>query len=163
MGEQDVTAGQAGTGPVVVRPVEAGDEAAWKTLYRGYRDFYRLTPDDAVIDRVWAWIQDPATVVEGLVAELDGELVGLANHRAFHRPSTGTIGTFLDDLFVDPSRRRTGAATALLARLGEDAATQGRSVVRWITAGDNADARALYDRVATATPWVTYDLSPGVR
>jgi len=32
--------------------------------------------------------------------------------------------------------------------------------VRWITAGDNATARRLYDAVATATPWVTYDMGP---
>ncbi|GAA3606334.1 GNAT family N-acetyltransferase [Agrococcus terreus] len=152
-----------GDATVTVRAVEATDEAAWKALYRGYRDFYRLDPDDAVVDRVWAWIQDATTVVEGIVAERDGQLVGLANHRAFHRPSTGTIGTYLDDLFVDPSVRRSGAATALLARLREDAAAQGRSVVRWITASDNADARSLYDREAAETRWVTYDMAPTPR
>jgi hypothetical protein len=33
-------------------------------------------------------------------------------------------------------------------------------VVRWITDVNNARARRLYDSVAAATPWVTYDLSP---
>jgi hypothetical protein len=32
--------------------------------------------------------------------------------------------------------------------------------VRWITAADNATAQRLYDRVATKTAWVTYDLVP---
>ena len=37
---------------------------------------------------------------------------------------------------------------------------RGWSVVRWITAEDNATAQRLYDRHATRTPWVTYDLTP---
>jgi len=41
------------------------------------------------------------------------------------------------------------------------AAQRGASVVRWITAADNAHARALYDELATRTPWVTYDMAPG--
>ncbi|EFI59422.1 GCN5-related N-acetyltransferase, partial [Comamonas thiooxydans] len=28
----------------------------------------------------------------------------------------------------------------------------------WITAGSNAQARQLYDKLASATDWVTYDL-----
>ena len=35
---------------------------------------------------------------------------------------------------------------------------RGWSVIRWITAADNARARAVYDRVAVETPWVTYDI-----
>jgi hypothetical protein len=34
-------------------------------------------------------------------------------------------------------------------------------VIRWITADDNYRARAVYDRVATRTKWVTYDLKLG--
>jgi hypothetical protein len=36
---------------------------------------------------------------------------------------------------------------------------QGHSVVRWITAADNARARGLYDKVAQAGDWVTYDIT----
>lgn len=148
------------TGVVRVRPVAPADEPAWRRLFAAYREFYGLADDDAVLDRVWAWLLDDHVVVEGLVAELDGELVGLAHHRAFHRPSTGTVGTWLDDLFVHPSVRGSGAGRALVDRLTEDAAERGRSVVRWITADDNHAARALYDSMADATRWVTYDRRP---
>ncbi|MBO0901765.1 hypothetical protein J1G42_14350 [Cellulomonas sp. zg-ZUI222] len=40
------------------------------------------------------------------------------------------------------------------------AAQRGASVVRWITAADDADTRALYDELTTRTPWVTYDMAP---
>jgi hypothetical protein len=48
----------------------------------------------------------------------------------------------------------------LIHRLTEIAGSEGRSVVRWITADDNHPAQALYDQVATRTHWVTYDAAP---
>jgi ribosomal protein S18 acetylase RimI-like enzyme len=90
----------------------------------------------------------------------DGRLIGLAHFRPFARPLSATTGGFLDDLFVAPEARGSGAAEALLAELKAIAGQRGWSVVRWITAEDNARARALYDRVATQTQWVTYDLKP---
>lgn len=144
-----------------VRSVAPEDEPTWKTLYSGYRDFYRLPSDQDVVDRVWAWLLDDAVPVVGLVAvdEL-GTVVGLANTRAFHRPSSGTIGTYLDDLFVHPDHRGTGTGRALLRHIAGDAHASGRSIVRWITAEDNWTARRLYDSVSTGTRWVTYDMTP---
>ena len=36
-----------------------------------------------------------------------------------------------------------------------------RPLVRWITSSDNAPARGLYDQIAEATHWVTYDMRLG--
>ena len=148
-------------GSVLVRAVSPDDEAAWTILYEGYRRFYRLAPDPAVVARVWSWLLDPDHEVRGLVVVSDGGPVGLAHYRRFARPSSGTTGLYLDDLFVRPQDRAAGAGRLLLGTLSELAEREGRSVVRWITAEDNATARRLYDAVASATPWVTYDLVPG--
>lgn len=40
------------------------------------------------------------------------------------------------------------------------AAERGWGVVTWITAADNQVARGLYDQVAEAQPWITYDMAP---
>ena len=146
--------------PTSVRPVEVADESRWKALYADYRAFYELDPDSGVVDRVWSWLLDDDNEVQGLVAVREGLVVGLANHRRFHRPASGTVGTYLDDLFVDPAVRGSGAGRALLDHLGTAAGAEGRSVVRWITAEDNRTARSLYDSVALATHWVTYDRVP---
>lgn len=146
---------------VAVRSIEPEDRVRWAELYRAYREFYRLTPDDAVIERVWGWILDPANEVACLVASVDGRVVGLAHYRRFARPSSGTVGLFLDDLFADAEARGQGVGRALLAELSRLSAREGNSVVRWITAADNTTARRLYDGAATATSWVTYDLGPG--
>jgi GNAT superfamily N-acetyltransferase len=145
---------------ITVRNVAESDFERWAELYRGYREFYRLSPDEDVIRRVWAWLHDDRTGVRGLLAEHGNTIIGLAHYRRFYRPSSGTIGLYLDDLFTDPDARGNGAGAALLTALGSLASSEGCSVVRWITASDNATARGLYDKVARATPWVTYDLSP---
>jgi hypothetical protein len=44
-----------------------------------------------------------------------------------------------------------------LAQLGRQ---RGWSVIRWITAEANYRARAVYDRKAGRTKWLTYDLKP---
>lgn len=148
---------------LVVRLTTRADEASWRTLYRGYRDFYRVEPSDAAIDTVWGWIHDPAHETRGLVAEHDGAVVGLAHFRTFARPLSASHGLFLDDLFTSADARGLGVGSALLTRLAEIARDEGATVVRWITADDNVTARSLYDKVAKQTPWVTYDLAPAVQ
>ena len=146
---------------VVIRPVEQRDREQWARLFRGYREFYELEPSDEVVERVWGWLHDPSAELGAFVAERGDRLVGLAHHRRFLRPSAGSIGVYLDDLFTDPDERGGGVGRALVLRMADLAAQEGASVVRWITAKDNARARRLYDSVAAATPWVTYDLGPG--
>jgi GNAT superfamily N-acetyltransferase len=145
-----------------VRPVRPDDEQRWSELYAGYRDFYRLPQDAAAVATTWGWVIAGQHGLRGLVA-VDGtdRPIALANLRVFARPSSASIGLYLDDLFTDPEVRGTGAGSALIDRAAGIAAEEGLSVVRWITADDNAVARRVYDRLATATAWVTYDRRPG--
>jgi quercetin dioxygenase-like cupin family protein/L-amino acid N-acyltransferase YncA len=144
-----------------VRPPREEDYPPWRELYRGYADFYRAEQPEESARTVWGWIHDPGHEVSGLVVEdHDGEVVGLAHYRPFARPLTATTGGFVDDLFVDPARRGSGAVDALFAALGRIAVERGWSVIRGITAQDNHRARAKYDRLATRTHWVTYDWVP---
>lgn len=144
----------------VVRP-EARHRPAWERLYAAYAEFYRTEQTPEMRERVWNWLQDEDEELEGFLAlDAGGEPVGLAHFREFSRPLSATKGGFLDDLFVAPEARGSGAAPALLQALAEEARRRGWSVVRWITAEDNYRARGAYDKVATRTPWVTYDLAP---
>ena len=144
-----------------VRKVEYQDAAAWASLYTGYRTFYKQSVDPAVVDKAWQWVRSGEHGLIGLVAVDDQDVpLALANLRWFARPSTGTLGLYLDDLFTSPSARGQGAARALLARAATLAQDGGANVVRWITAADNDSARRVYDAVAVATPWVTYDMKP---
>lgn len=143
---------------MIIRGPEAGDFEAWARLYAGYAAFYRVEQTEEMRARVWSWIGDPGHEVQGLVAEVDGVLVGLAHLRPFARPLSASVGGFLDDLFVDPEARGSGAAKALIGAVEAEGRRRGWTVLRWITAENNYRARGVYDQVATRTPWVTYDI-----
>lgn len=143
----------------IIRPAESKDRSAWDTLYQGYAQHYKVAQTSEMRDRVWSWIHDPAAETEALVAQAsDNTLIGLAHFRPFARPLAASVGGFLDDLFVTPEERGSGAADALIDGVKGIALERGWSVVRWITAEDNYRGRGVYDRVATKTKWVTYDI-----
>lgn len=142
---------------IIRKPTEA-DRAAWEILYAGYAAFYKVAQTTEMRATVWGWIQDPAQQTEGLVAETGSQLIGLAHFRPYARPLSASTGGFLDDLFVDPAARGSGAAKALIDAVCDVGQVRGWTVIRWITAEDNYRARGLYDRVAERTKWVTYDM-----
>ncbi len=145
-----------------VVPVTPERRAEWETLYAGYAGFYRVEQTSAMRETVWRWLFDPGHASEGLLAlDAQGHAVGLAHFRPFARPLSASTGGFLDDLFVAPAARGSGAAQALIAAIADIGRQRGWSVIRWITAEDNARARAVYDRLADRTHWLTYDIRLG--
>jgi ribosomal protein S18 acetylase RimI-like enzyme len=145
--------------PYTVSAPEAADRDRWRQLYRAYADFYREPLADEQLDRVWSWLTDPAHDVKALlVRDRSGEVVGLAHYRPYFRPLAATVAGHLDDLFVEPAARGTGAVDALLDALRTVAQQRGWAKVRWITADDNHRARNKYDQVAERTMWVVYDM-----
>lgn len=144
---------------LTVRPVKDHDRADWERLYQGYADFYRVEQTPEMRARVWLWLHDPLSEVEGLVCEdALGNVIGLTHFRRFTRPLAASTGCFLDDLFVSPDARGSGAAQALIGAVRDIAEKRGWSLVRWITAEDNYRGRGAYDKLATRTTWVTYDI-----
>ena len=143
-------------------PLQPQHRDAWERLYAGYADFYRVTQTPEMRATVWSWIMDPAHEVKALVAEdAAGQAIGLAHFRPFARPLSASTGGFLDDLFVDPAHRGARVADALIEALAAIGRERGWSVIRWITAENNYRGRAVYDRLAARTPWVTYDIRLG--
>lgn len=135
------------------------DREQWERLYRGYADFYQVPMNDEILDRVWSWIFSDQQRFFSLIAkDLQGNALGLMHYREMASPLRGTFVGFLDDLFVSPKGRGTGVVDALYDQLEKEAATQQWPLVRWITADDNYRGRAVYDRLATKTKWVTYQL-----
>lgn len=144
---------------VTVRPIAPTDKDSWDTLYQGYAKFYGVDQTQEMRDRVWGWITDPDHEVNCFVAEQDGKLIGLTHYRPFFSPLSANVKGFLDDLFVDPATRGSGAAQALIDAVSAEGREKGWAVIRWITADDNYRARGVYDRVATRTGWITYDIA----
>lgn len=143
---------------ITVRDLIAADEAAWRRMFVDYGVFYETEFDDAVLAGVWTWLMDADHEVRAVVAvDGDGIPFGFANYRRLADTFTAGPGWSLDDLWVDPTARGAGAATALIEAVTVRAASGGGGTVRWITAADNLRAQRVYDRVATRASWVTYE------
>jgi GNAT superfamily N-acetyltransferase len=127
--------------------VSAEDKADWRVLIDGYADFYAVAMNDEIADRVWTWLLDPSHVLEGLLTrDSNGLAVGIAHVRACPRSLGGYDIGFLDDIFVLPEARGSGAADAMFAALKDIATNRGWPTIRWITQHFNERGRAFYDR-----------------
>ena len=131
-----------------VRKVEIADKERWRELFDAYIVFYESELTEEQYELTWNRIHSDFNM-HGLVAERDGKIIGIAHY--LFRPSTWAVNDFcyLEDLFVDPSVRGTGAGRALIEALKEIAQAAGSNRLYWTTAPDNATARRLYDSVAT--------------
>ncbi|MGA2535972.1 MAG: GNAT family N-acetyltransferase [Terracidiphilus sp.] len=148
------------TGEIVIRPVEPGDFAPWKQLWDGYNAFYgragATALPDAVTKMTWARFFDAGEPVHALVAERDGELIGLV-HYIFHRTTISIALTcYLQDLFTLESARGNGVGRRLIERVYDIARQAGSGRVYWLTHETNDTAMKLYDKVAEKSGFVVY-------
>ena len=131
-------------------------------LMRAYCDFYEVTPtDDALLAMSRVLIADPEHEGVQLIARADGsgEPIGFAT--VFWSWSTtvaARIGT-MNDLYVSPAGRGSGAADELIKACVERCRERGAVRLEWQTARDNVRAQAVYERVGgRRSQWVDYSL-----
>ncbi|AVW91268.1 GNAT family N-acetyltransferase [Celeribacter baekdonensis] len=146
--------------PLTIRPLTPEDRTPWAALWRDYLSFYETALPQEIYDATFARLVDPQAVERGaLVAELDGQLIGLV-HYIFHAHNWRVEDVcYLQDLFVSEAARGTGAGRALIEGVYALADAHGTPNVYWMTQDFNATARQLYDRLATLTPFIKYSRS----
>ena len=145
---------------LVVCALAQGDYDAWLPLWDGYNSFYgRSGPtalDPAITAVTWDRFFDEGEPVHALVAERDGEIVGLV-HYLFHRTTTMIAPTcYLNDLFTSPQARGAGVGRALIEAVYQRARAAGSTRVYWSTHETNAAAQRLYDHVAQKSGFIIY-------
>jgi GNAT superfamily N-acetyltransferase len=144
---------------IKVTSLSEQDREQWEQLYRGYADFYQVPMNDEILNKVWGWVFSDQQRFFSLIAkDNQGNALGLMHYREMASPLRGAFVGFLDDLFVLPHGRGKGVVDALYNQLEKEAAKQQWPLVRWITAENNYRGRAVYDRLAEKTKWVTYQL-----
>ncbi|WP_426936550.1 N-acetyltransferase family protein [Brevibacterium sp. LE-L] len=96
----------------------------------------------------------------GLVAEVDGEVIGIAIW--FHSFSTwtGRNGIWLEDLYVSPEHRGIGAGKALLGRLAQICQERGLARLEWCVLKWNTPSIGFYESLGAKAQdeWETYRL-----
>ena len=145
---------------ISIRPLTARDEKDWRRLWTAYLDFYETTLPEVVYQTAFdRLLTEDAHEFQGLVAERDGKLVGLA-HFLFHRTLWATTDTcYLMDLFADPEVRGQGIGRALIEATRQRALEAGIPSLYWMTQEFNYPGRTLYDKVAEKTPFIVYEIN----
>jgi GNAT superfamily N-acetyltransferase len=139
-----------------IRPLTPADEDRWRALWAGYLKFYRADVADDVTDHTFARLLDPGSGMGGLVAERDGQVIGLCNY-LFHASTWSKAPTcYLQDLFVDPAARGSGAAKGLILACEEAARAAGAFRLYWLTQEYNGPARSLYDTITPRSSFIVY-------
>jgi GNAT superfamily N-acetyltransferase len=141
--------------------VTPGDRDQWRPLFDGYAAFYDVDMTDAIANTTFGWLLDPEHALEGLITrDTDNRAVGIAHVRACPRPLGGCEIGFLDDMFVSPDARGSGAADAIFDALQELAVDRGWPAIRWITQHFNERGRGFYDRYTNGpTDFIVYQRS----
>jgi len=78
------------------------------------------------------------------VAELEGEVAGIAVWFLNYSTWTGRPGIYLEDLFVSEAARGTGAGKALFKALAAEAAERGCARIDWAVLDWNTPAMDFY-------------------
>ena len=145
---------------IAVRDIEQRDRAQWHALFASYNAFYgRVGPTtlpDEIVETTWQRFFDAAEPVHALVAERDGQLVGLA-HYLFHRSTTQVqLTCYLQDLYTSEQSRGAGVGRELILTVYDRALASGSPKVYWQTHKTNSTAMQLYDKVAERSGFIVY-------
>ena len=128
-------------------------------LYKGYAEFYKMPMNDDILDKVWSWIFDEEIKFYAIgIKSSEGELIGFMHFREMPSPLRGSLVGFLDDLYIHPDFRGSGAVQSLFKELKSIAKENNWPYVRWITASDNYRARKVYDKLSGVIDFVTYQM-----
>jgi GNAT superfamily N-acetyltransferase len=143
-----------------IRPLQPSDEADWRRLWTGYLQFYQTeVPETVYASTFQRLLGDDPRDFNALVAEADGQLLGLT-HYLFHRHAWRIEDVcYLQDLYVAPEARGLGLGRALIEAVYARADAVGAPAVYWLTQDFNATARQLYDRIAKVSPFIRYNRS----
>jgi GNAT superfamily N-acetyltransferase len=96
---------------------------------------------------------------DALVAEVDGEIVGMSLYFFAYYTWVGK-SLYLDDLYVKQAHRGTGIGGALLRETIEIAKQEKCKRMRWQVLNWNRDAHGVYDKIGATldNEWINCDL-----
>jgi GNAT superfamily N-acetyltransferase len=137
---------------IVVRPAEASDRSLVRAFITELADYERLSHEVSITDAdVEAALFGPAPRAFCDIADVDGQSVGFALWYYTFSTFEGRFGIWLEDLFVRPNWRGTGAGKALMARLARRCVDEGLARLEWAVLDWNTPSIAFYDALGAET------------
>lgn len=147
---------------IAVRPATSADAATIVGFIRGLAEYERLAHEVKITEADIAdalFCASPRAFCD--IAEAEGQPVGFALWFYNYSTFEGRFGLYLEDIFVVPEARGTGAGLALMRRLAQRCRDEGLARLEWQVLDWNATAIAFYNRLgATSGPeWIPRRLS----
>ena len=143
--------------PLEIRPLMAEDRTDLGQMWGDYLSFYETDVAPEIYETTFARLIDSTNPVQNaLVAELDGAAVGIV-HYIYHAHNWRAEDVcYLQDLYAKEAVRGQGVGRALIEAVYGAADANGTPSVYWMTQDFNENARLLYDRIGTLTPFIKY-------
>ena len=143
--------------PLNIRPLVAEDRVDWGQMWGDYLSFYDTEVTPEIYETTFARLINPAKRVQNArVAELDGAAVGIVHYIYQAHNWRAEDVCYLQDLYVKDTVRGQGIGRALIEETYAAADANGTPNVYWMTQDFNRNARLLYDRIGTLTPFIKY-------
>jgi GNAT superfamily N-acetyltransferase len=147
--------------PLVIREARADDVPLLLALFRELAEYERLQDQlqatEELLDRA-LFSERPAA--QALVAERGADPVGYALFYPTFSTFLAIQGVWLEDLFVRPAHRKSGAGRALLAAVAARARERGAERLEWSALDWNELALGFYRGLGAQRmdEWVTHRL-----
>lgn len=137
-----------------LRPAQARDVPALVGLIEELAEFEGLSHLlSLTADRLHTHLFGDKAVVEALIGEIEGEVVGFALFFTNFSTFLGKPGLYLEDLYVRSAQRGSGLGKGLLTRLAQIALERDYGRFEWAVLDWNEDAIGFYQRMgATVLP-----------
>jgi ribosomal protein S18 acetylase RimI-like enzyme len=128
-----------------IRPAVAADVPA---LFRLKWALTKAEGNEAVLQATEAdWRRDGFGArprFAAFVAESRGEVIGMLTYSESYLTALADVVLSIQDLFVEPAHRRSGAGRALLAELAVEATARGIPLIQLNVQDSNEPARQFY-------------------
>ena len=143
---------------ISIRPALPSDAATILALIRELATYER--EPDAVVATEADLLRDgfgPSPAFEVLLAERDGTTIGFAFYFFTYSTWRGRRCLYLEDLFVQPAHRGSGAGVALMRELARVAIDRGCARFVWQVLDWNEPAIAFYEKLGASVQreWLT--------
>ena len=142
----------------VIRQIALDDRQAWEDLYHSYLEFYESEPIASSTEVLWGRLISSPAIIQSFVAELNDEVVGIVHFHYQLSTWTHTYHCYLEDLYVAEEHRCKGIARALIEAVKASALEKKCSELFWITKESNKTAQKLYDKLATKSDFIRYEI-----
>jgi ribosomal protein S18 acetylase RimI-like enzyme len=142
--------------PTIIRRIASTDYNHWLTLWTEYCLFYGREPAAEVTAYTWSRLMNLASRIFGIVAEVDGRVVGIANCVMHENTNTLQPVCYLQDLYVDREARAVGIGKQMIDWLLAEMMAQGWARVCLATKENNYRARGMYDKFTPHSGFLRY-------